>query len=104
MSYHSQQLRFLHLPTHRPLRLRWWAGGGDAHTNTTGGAIGDKSLANYAVVRACTPDAQRFCSAVIRDAAARGGACMQQHRAELSRGGRDTRRKCWPAICTLEIG
>ena len=29
----------------------------------------------------------RFCSAVIRDAAARG-ACMKQHRAELSRGSR----------------
>lgn len=66
-------------------------GGGDAHNNTTGGTGGDRSRARAAIVRACTPDAQRFCSAVLRDATARA-ACMQQHRAELSAACTEARR------------
>ena len=40
---------------------------------------------NAAVHQACIGDAQRFCSAVIRDKQARR-ACMKAHRAELSAG------------------
>jgi hypothetical protein len=48
-------------------------------------AIQPAPAATAAVRAACTGDAQRLCSSVIRDAAKRH-ACMHAHAAQLSKG------------------